>query len=639
MNKDPPGMMEVVAVSQALPQWLDMGGRRVQTSIIHTPLTKPDESILVELSQGIEGNRPAVHNGEVYAFFAHHYDYWAGTLGVARAAWDWCHWGENVTFRCDEQLSEADFHLGDVWRVGKDVLLQVCGSRVPCFKLAWRCGQKDSWLQELASTGKCGVYLKVVQRGRICPGDVAELVCRKSTGPIIDCATITRVAFADALSTRATMDLLVDHPDLLDMNKLVFRRKLSMMHDQALSGKNSWKGWRSVYVSRVVEESPEIKSFHLIPSSGKPDKPVLAAFLPGQFVTVRLPNGLIRSWSLSAYPDEDTREYPDSYRISIRKAGLASTWMHELCKPGTLLDIQSPAGTFCLDWSPQFPGRQVYASAGIGITPMMSMFRAHVQHQAMQRAPAVWIHVSPSIEAMPFWEELEHLLHTPVAQELEVRVILFLTSGKSSGCEESQAKLKEIGKTNISLSIQYGRPTTQALRSLFEDPYMMDPLRIIPIEIEGKYSTVYLCGPTSFEKNMRDILTTLEVPDAMILSEAFSGEGVASSALPIEGSEVRFARSKRTVAWKTGATKDTDKKGDVEGSPPDTPTSSGAIGPTLLELAEDLGLTPQFGCRAGVCGSCEVPLCKGKVTGGLQPGGLVRVCVARPASDKVEIAL
>lgn len=630
--------MEVIAVSLSVPQWLEMGGRRVHTSIIHTPLTRIDEFITVKPSQGVKGNKSAAHNGEVYIFFAHHYDYWAEKLGVVRKSWDWCHWGENITFQCDSKITEADFHLGDVWKIGHDVVLQVCGSRVPCFKLAWRCGQKDSWLQELASTGKCGVYLKVIQGGRIYPGDVAELLSKRSSGPKIDCATITRVAFADAVSTQSTMNLLADDPDLLDMNKLIFRRKLSMLYDQQLVGRGSWKGWRSVSVSRVEDESPDIRSFYMTSDPSSSNDSPLATFLPGQFITVRLPNGLVRSWSLSTYPDVIKRESPEVYRISIRKAGVGSTWMHENCIEGTTLEIQSPAGSFCLDWSPQFPGRQVYASAGIGITPMISMLRAHLQHQAMQRAPAVWIHISRRPETMPFRGELEELLRLPAAQELGIHVMLFFTAIDPSEGDAIETSLTNKLYRGIQVSVYAGRPTLDSLRSLFSKSYFMDPLRITPIEIEGKFSTVYLCGPSAFEETMREILSSLEVPDPMILSEAFSGDPGAAVPSSIEEAEVCFLESDKTATWRKEITAAHSNGVQDENGGTDS-AQSGGMGPSLLELAEELGLAPEFGCRTGVCGSCEVSLCKGKVTAGLQPGGMVRICVARPSTDRVELRM
>ncbi len=627
--------MEVAAVSQAEPQWHNIRGQRVQTSIIHIPMTRKCEFIALEAPQGIEGNCTAVHNAEVYAFFAHHYDYWSNRLKVARNTWGWCHWGENITFQCPESLSEADFHLGDVWKVGTDAVLQVCGSRVPCFKLAWRCGQKDNWLKPLAESGKCGVYFKVIRGGKISPGDTAELVSKRPHGPLIDCATITRVAFSDAQSTRATMHLLQDDPNLLDMNKVIFRRKLGMLCDQELVGKNTWKGWLQARVVAVVDESPIVKSFYIaLPSTSiVGSKKGLAAYLPGQFITVRLPNSLIRPWSLSSYPSEASRESPEQYRISIKRNGKASAWMHDNCVPGTFIDIRAPSGSFCLDWSPQFPGRQIYVSAGIGITPMMSMLQAHLQHQALQRSPAVWIHVSQNYDTVPFTKELIGLLARSEALKLDLDIILFLTKSSVADCAATEALVAAKSGPNNNVRVKPGRPTIEDLRPLISSPYYMDPLRITPIEVEGRFSTVYICGSPTFDTSMRRIFETLGVSEAMILSETFSTAAVSSSP-SIKRSQVAFTRSKRVVAWEPQRGKCS------EGKEKDSIISLGNnLGPTLLELAEEVGLVPDHGCRTGVCGACEVSLSCGKLTGGLQPDGKVRICIARPASDEVAVDL
>jgi hypothetical protein len=34
---------------------------------------------------------------------------------------------------------------------------------------------------------------------------------------------------------------------------------------------------------------------------------------------------------------------------------------------------------------------------------------------------------------------------------------------------------------------------------------------------------------------------------------------------------------------------------------------------TLLELAEEVGLAPAFGCRSGICGTCKTPILHGAV--------------------------
>ena len=59
---------------------------------------------------------------------------------------------------------------------------------------------------------------------------------------------------------------------------------------------------------------------------------------------------------------------------------------------------------------------------------------------------------------------------------------------------------------------------------------------------------------------------------------------------------------------------------------------------TLLEFAEDHGLTPEFGCRSGSCGTCKVKLLSGNIVyekDVLAPvgEGEILICCAVPAAD------
>lgn len=60
---------------------------------------------------------------------------------------------------------------------------------------------------------------------------------------------------------------------------------------------------------------------------------------------------------------------------------------------------------------------------------------------------------------------------------------------------------------------------------------------------------------------------------------------------------------------------------------------------SLLQLAEKSGLTPDYGCRSGACGTCEVKLLKGSIEGCLEGDDGVLICCSIPASIEVELEL
>ncbi|KAH8881759.1 ferredoxin reductase-like protein [Thozetella sp. PMI_491] len=485
--------MEVVAVSRSLPQWLDINGQRILTSIIHNPLTGPEDYIELHES-GISGNKTAVHDGPVYGFFAEHYDYWCEKLGVDRTAWDWCHWGENITFRSTgdgadnptgANMTEHDMHLGDIWAVGDSVRLQLALSR------------------------------------------------------------------------------------------------------------NVWEGWRRFRPRRIVDEGDGVKSFYLVAIDRQP----LAHYCPGQFLTVQLPDtNEIRSWSISDWARPGSDDGVAQYRLTIKRAENASRWMCDECTPDTVLKVRSPAGQFVLDWSHLVPPRQVYVSAGIGITPILAMMKAHKAHPNMDVTPGLWIHVTSNSHSFPLRQE-----GIDIANGLISRALFFTRPLETDVLGEHFDHM--------------GRPTMDVLKDLLAGPYLFNPLGISEIEVPGPNSCIYICGPRSFEEDMRSNLLNIGVPAPLIHSESFTGNGGVAADTCLEVASVRFTKSKVVGKW--------------EREKPQT----------LLELAESLGLAPNFGCRAGSCGSCAAKLVAGSVSGGLELDGRVLICTAHPATAEVELEI
>ncbi len=79
-----------------------------------------------------------------------------------------------------------------------------------------------------------------------------------------------------------------------------------------------WPGFRPLRVTRVVPESPAVTSIHLAAADGTPLPPAR----PGQYLTVRVPDVGVRSYSLSG-----------DYRISVKREphGTVSGWLHTHC--------------------------------------------------------------------------------------------------------------------------------------------------------------------------------------------------------------------------------------------------------------------------------------------------------------------
>jgi nitric oxide dioxygenase len=131
-----------------------------------------------------------------------------------------------------------------------------------------------------------------------------------------------------------------------------------------------WRGGRAFRVARKVRESEEITSFHLQPVDGG----AILDFIPGQYIGLRLElegEEVRRNYSLSAGPDGL------EYRISVKRepGGRVSNHLHDRVGEGDELELFIPAGEFTLSPSSK---PLVLISAGVGITPLMTMLEAAV---------------------------------------------------------------------------------------------------------------------------------------------------------------------------------------------------------------------------------------------------------------------
>lgn len=128
-----------------------------------------------------------------------------------------------------------------------------------------------------------------------------------------------------------------------------------------------WSGWRDFSIEEVQPESSVITSFILRPTDGHP----VIRHKPGQYLTfwLKVPgcSAVKRNYSISNAPNGET------YRISVKREpmGVASGWLHDHAKVGTVLKVAPPAGDFFLPSSPERP--LVLLSGGVGLTPMLAM--------------------------------------------------------------------------------------------------------------------------------------------------------------------------------------------------------------------------------------------------------------------------
>lgn len=130
-------------------------------------------------------------------------------------------------------------------------------------------------------------------------------------------------------------------------------------------------GWHALRVARIVEETPDARTFVLEVPEALRER---FRYRAGQFLTFTVPWGdgaLGRCYSLSTAPDCDAELAVTVKRI---EAGRVSSWFHDALAPGAELRVLPPAGRFVL--RPESRGPLLLFSAGSGITPVFSILKS-----------------------------------------------------------------------------------------------------------------------------------------------------------------------------------------------------------------------------------------------------------------------
>ncbi|KUN98925.1 MOSC domain-containing protein [Streptomyces caeruleatus] len=114
------------------------------------------------------------HGGDdqaVYAVAREDLDEWERELGRPLANGGF---GENLT---TSGLDVSGALIGERWRIGSGVVLEVTSSRIPCLTFQGHIGEKQ-WVKRFTAKGAPGAYLRVIEPGEIRAGDALEIIHR-----------------------------------------------------------------------------------------------------------------------------------------------------------------------------------------------------------------------------------------------------------------------------------------------------------------------------------------------------------------------------------------------------------------------------------------------------------------------------
>jgi glycine betaine catabolism B len=341
----------------------------------------------------------------------------------------------------------------------------------------------------------------------------------------------------------------------------------------------NWRG--QLRVGSIVTETPSVKTFRLLPSSN--DRPMPFTFVPGQFLNVAFSIGgarMNRSYSISSSPTQ--REYVE---LSVRREprGAVSRHIVDLLRVGNQIEAGGPVGKFT------FTGTEadsiVLVSAGVGITPMMSITRYLTERSWV--GDIFFIYTCRTPADFIFANEVAAL------QRVNPKLRVAVTMSRPEGTDWKGPR---------------GRMTKEWLTQTVPD---LASRRI------------HLCGPPSMMDSTKALLTELGVPPDQVKTEAFGATKptpaaagtTAKPTAPATGPLVTFSKNNKSAKIH--------------------------VDQTILELSEELAIGIENSCRVGTCGVCKVKMTAGEVDmaveDALEPddkaNGIILACQAKPKGD------
>ncbi|BCW41512.1 sulfurase [Arthrobacter sp. StoSoilB3] len=156
-------VLAVCRVHQLLPDPLGSVG---VTAIDKRPIEGPVKVHKLGIHGDVQASR-LHHGGEdqaIYAYSQEDADYWSGELQRDLPAGIF---GENLRVSGIETTGAV---IGERWKVGLDVELEVTSPRTPCATFQRVLGE-PTWVKRFSEAGRVGTYLRVVKTGSISAGD------------------------------------------------------------------------------------------------------------------------------------------------------------------------------------------------------------------------------------------------------------------------------------------------------------------------------------------------------------------------------------------------------------------------------------------------------------------------------------
>ncbi|KAH7018558.1 pyruvate kinase-like protein [Microdochium trichocladiopsis] len=403
--------------------------------------------------------------------------------------------GENLSA---ELLHEGNICIGDKFRLGPEVVIQVSEPRQPCYKLNMRFEYKKA-SSTAQSTGRTGWYYRVLVPGHVQQGDRFELLERLH--PIWSVSQVQNFLYHDTANVEAST-VLSQLPELSKYIRDIFTARLvNGVENMAgrLEGDRLPVVWRPYHLVEKTDVTRRVKRLVFEVNESHADiEPGQLEF--GQFPHVRLQFGpelaFSRAYSVVA---GDMRRFELGVARDDNSRG-GSVYMHDEFLVGDKTKVakgsEAPApstlnghGKDCLADT----RKHIFIIGGIGITAFLRDL------------------ISPASPLNPANNNNNTEIHYAVRSHEEAAYLSLLPAAQTTIYAKHQHESAAAA------------PAGTAQR--------LEPKAVIPASPANV--AIYCCGPTSLMEECQKLTTQYAYPRAQVHFESF-GSAESGTGQPFE---------------------------------------------------------------------------------------------------------
>jgi len=245
-------------------------------------------------------------------------------------------------------------------------------------------------------------------------------------------------------------------------------------------------------------------------------------------------------------------ECDEHMRLAVKRVegGRVSNWMHEHLDVGMKLKVSVPEGRFVLDLDTRPAAPLFLVAAGSGITPIVSLCKSALHSTARE---VILIYAN---------RDRASTIYDEAIRQLEERF-----------------------------------PDRLRVERHFDDVHgSVDAPRIASFLHHTDIAEFYLCGPEPFMELVERVLSEAGVHEELVYVERFVSP-VDHDRREVRPMPIPSDAPETFSLWLHGRSRTVPYRG----------------GKTLLECAQDAGLTPPHSCESGFCGSCMAQVKTGQV--------------------------